>query len=368
MMKFLQAFVLLLAVLLISALIGLMILKPQFDKELQKLIHKTEGRNIEINFLDYGKVRLIQNRIVLSGVRLNGVTRIQHPYFEPREFDLSIKQIRLGLMGITGKSFKIVAEVLGMDVKGGRILNEDKEDHERLESVTGLDFETGLVIEGSPFSWKSQILERAKWFKAWAFDDRPIQDLKLHGRAVFIVEDWPISIRFHSAANAEGFVHLEGNPEDLRVIAEMIEPKFTDSDLNLAAKNLLKTPRLLSIRTAAEMRAVALKKRDPQVAYDVPRHIFWSYWLTKAYGADFAREATNAHEIGDALNSEVESEKDRHHNALGIEYANRKLSEAEVEKMIFKDPRVVRKKKILSKASSSQVPEQKQPAARSSAL
>lgn len=54
---------------------------------------------------------------------------------------------------------------------------------------------------------------------------------------------------------------------------------------------------------------------------------------------------TNAHEIDDETNSEQESAKDRHHNSLGIEYAEKKLTEGQVQEMIFEDSRVIRKKK-----------------------
>ncbi len=317
-----------------------MVIKPQMDREVQRLVRETQGRNIEIDFLDYGKVRLSRLGMTFNQIHVRGVTRIEHPYFDPREFDLSIKQIRVGLRIPTAKSFRIVVKILGMDVKGGRLLNEDKEDHERLESVTGLNLQTGLLLEGSPLTWKKQILKRAKQLKEWAFNDQSIENLELKGKAVFIVDDWPVSVRFHTVTNEKGLVHLEGEPQDLRVIAEMIEPKFTDTDLNLAAKNLLKTPKLLSIRTAAEMQAIRLKDRDPEIPYYVPRHIYWSYWLAKAYGADFAREATDAHEIGDNLESEARHEVGREHNALGREYAARNLPEAKIEEMIFSDPRV----------------------------
>ena len=327
------------------AFVGLIVLKPQLDHELQRLVKKTEGRNIEINFLDYGKIRLSRLGIVFGPIRARGVTRIQYPYFDPREFSVSIKKVRVGLQGITKKSFDVSAEIEGMDAKGGRIFTEDKEDsHERLESVSELNLKTSIHLEASPLSWKTQFLKRAKQFKAWAFEDQEMTHLDLKGRAVFIVDDWPIAVQFQSATGADGTVHLEGASKDLRVIAEMIEPKFTDADLQLASKNLLKTPKLLKFRVAAENQATRLKGRDPQIVYDVPRHIYWSYFLAKAYGAEFAREATNAHEIGDQLNSAVESDKDRHHNSLGIEYAQKNLSESEVEKMIFSDSRILRLK------------------------
>ncbi len=340
-------------ILILVMAMGLLVLKPYFDRELQSFIKHTQGRNVEISFFDYGKVRLSGLGIILKHVRARGATRIQHPYFEPREFDLSVESMRVGLQRFQEKSFEVDIEISGMDIKGGRMFRDNPDDHERLESISGLNLQTRLVLKGLPFFWKDQLLNRGKEFKAWAFDNQPIQNLKLEGKAVFVVDDWPVKTKFHSVANANGFVRLEGDAEDMREIAKMIEPKFTDSDIELASKNLLKTPRLLNIRTKAEMQAIRLKGRDPEIVYDVPRHIYWSYWLAKTFGEVFAREATNAHEIGDELNSSVESDKDRHHNALGIEYAGENYSEKKVEEMIFSDKRVIRKKKNRALASSN---------------
>jgi len=331
-------------VLAVILALALMVLKPQIDQEIGKLLLQSKNRSVQIDFLDYGKPRLTWNGIKTGPIRARGVTRIKHPYFEPREFDVTIKQARILLEGFNRKSFQVTAKITEMNAVGGRILNEDKKGHERLESVSKFNFQTSLRL-GHPFSWRAQILKKAREFKDWAFAAQPIQGLSAQGVAVFIVDDWPITVHFRSVENQNGDVHLEGQPEDLRVIAEMIEVKFTDSDVQLAAKNLLKTPLILKIRRDAEARAIKLKGRDPEISYDIPRHIFWSYWLAKAFGGEFAREATNAHETGDALNSATESEKDRHQNALGIEYAKRNLSEAEVEKLIFTDPRVSRIKK-----------------------
>lgn len=337
-----QALFIFVVAVVVTVLMGAIILKPKLDQEIHKMIQSTRGKNLEINFFDYGKIYPSVAGIVFWKIRARGITRIEHPYFDPREFELSIPSIRVGLKGLSFKSFKIQVEVLGLEIKGGRRLHEDIEDHERLESVSRVHFKTVLELPWLPTSWKERVLKRAREFKDWVFNDRSIRDMKLKGSAVFVIDDWPVTVRFYSVASPQGDIHLEGNEEDLRVIAEMIEPKFTEADLKLASRNLLKGPKLLRFRIAAEAQAIRLRHRDSEIVYDIPRHIFWSYYLAKAYGGDFAREATNAHELGDKTNSTEESEKDRHHNALGIEYAERKLSEEQVEKMIFSDPRVFR--------------------------
>lgn len=346
MIKFFQ-FLIVAAILFgVTLITAALVLKPRLDHQLQEWVKKTEGTSFEINFFDYGKFKLTRSGIVLQNVRARGVSRFEHPYLDPREFELAVSKVQLSLTQLSLQGVEVQVRISGLNARGGRLLHENRDDQERVESVSKMDFQTRLILKGGPRSWKEQVLKRARVYKDWIFQDKPIKNLSMNGKAVFLVDDWPISVRFHSVQNEKGEVHLEGNPEDLRIIAEMIEPKFTESDLMLASQNLIRMPKLLHFRREAEMRAVKLQKRDPEILYDVIRHIFWSYWLTKAYGAEFARRTTDAHEIGDTGNTAQESEKDRHHNALGINYAEKKMTEEQVEKMIFEDPRVIRKKKV----------------------
>ena len=126
------------------------------------------------------------------------MTRINHPYFDPREFELSVKQVQFGFQEIDGNGLRVDLQIEGMNAKGGRMLKEDPDDHERLESVSQLDLQTKLTLKGTPFSWKNQILKRAEEFKAWAFNNAEIRDLKLKGIAVFVVDDWPVKVNFQS--------------------------------------------------------------------------------------------------------------------------------------------------------------------------
>jgi hypothetical protein len=179
-------------------------------------------------------------------------------------------------------------------------------------------------------------------FKNWVFKEEKLSDTRLAGNAMFVADGMPTKVYFSSAKERGGTTNLEGDKNDLRRVAQLIEPKVTDDDITIASKNLLKTPRLLDVRTRAEKKAGEFFAADTTVSYDTPRHIFWSYWLTQTFGANFALRVTDAHESGDSQNTAEEHEKDRHNNALGIEYAQRKLSEKETEEMIKTDSRIVR--------------------------
>lgn len=341
-MSILRILVLSLLLLVSSAFIGLFAIKMLLDDALMELVPHSRESSLEFSFRDYGKLRLVDNALVFDDVRALGVARTQRNSAGSRQFDLSIEKLGVGLLSYSRKSLHVSMDVEGLSTKGEWILTKDEFSEQRLESVTDLTFRTLLVFEGSPFLWKAQLRQRVREIRAWAFDDRPIQNLNISGLVLVVVDNQQMPVRFHSVTNSSGEVHLEGNLDDLRAIAKSIEPKFTDADLQIAAKNLLKTPQLMSIRNKAELQATRLKNRDPEILYDVPRHIFWSYWLTQEFGPDFAREVTSAHEIGDTSSSLANTAIDHHHNELGIEYAKRQLTGAEVERLIFEDPRVVR--------------------------
>jgi len=334
--------VLLLVLLAGSAFAVLFAIRMLLDDVLLELGRDSSGSSIQFSVEDYGKLRWVENGLVFEDIRALGVIRSRQDDVQSREFDLSIEKIRLDLLSYSQESLKVAIEIDGLNAKGERLVAQAQSTEPRLDSVTELGFRSAVLLEGSPFMWKAQFLQRVREIHAWAFADRPIQNLETRGQALVLVGHQLMPVRFHSVTNSRGQVHLEGNVEDLHAVAKAIEPKFTDADLQVAAKNLLKAPRLLTIRNKAEMQAVQLKNRDPEILYDVPRHIFWSYWLAQAFGSDFAREVTAAHEIGDTSSSPANTAIDHHHNELGIEYAKRQLTEAEVEKLIFEDPRVVR--------------------------
>lgn len=268
MIKFFQFLVIIVILFVVVVVTAALILKPRLDHQLQKWVKKTERTNFEISFFDYGKLKLSRSGIVLQDVRARGVSRFDHPYLDPREFEVAISKVHLNLTQLRLQGVEVEVQIFGLNARGGRLLHEDREDHERIESVSKMDFQARVFFQGYPRSWKEQILKYARLYKDWIFQDKPMKNLSMSGKAVFLVEDWPISVRFHSVQNENGEVHLEGNAEDLRIIAEMIEPKFTESDLMLASQNLIRTPKLLRFRRDAEMRAIELQKRDPEIAYD----------------------------------------------------------------------------------------------------
>ncbi len=338
--------VLLLVIFLVASPWVFVALRPQVDHKIESLIHRTKGRKIELDSVDLGIIQLTHGGLIFNQVRAHGTIHYEYPYFQPRQFDIYIPILQINFQYGLSSGFRVNIQATGLEAQGREVVPGVEETSRRLESVSDVNFKTAIHIGASPWKWKRQAIKWARQFKAWALDGSQMKDINLSGNANFVADGVLTKVYFSSRKERKGAAYLVGDADDLRRVAQIIEPKFTEDDIAIASKNLLKTPKLLDIRTHAEKMAEKIYKPDSNFEYDVPRHIFWSYWLTQIFGPKFALSVTDAHEAGDLENTTTEHEKDRHDNALGIEYAQRKLSAKEVEKMILTDSRIPRNKTI----------------------
>ncbi|HRK62397.1 MAG TPA: hypothetical protein PLY88_07620 [Candidatus Omnitrophota bacterium] len=327
-------------VILLLIFIGLNI-KPQIDQQIQDWVKSSKGRKFELSSVEYGGFRYVSYGVVFSQVRARGLIRYDYPYFQPRHFQMDIPILQISFSFDFRRGIGIEIYIDGLEVRGGDFLPGASESPRRLESISELNFRTRIPVQLVPWQWKRSVLIWARQFKRWVFSGADMTDVFMVGNAAFAADGLTTRVYFHSVKKRNGSTHLEGDANDLRKIAHILEPKFTDEDVRIASKNLLKTPQLLYVRTLAEEKARALYQPGVAVSYDTVRHIFWSYFLTKIFSVDFALRVTDAHESYDSGNTAEESKKDLRNNAFGIEYAQSKLSEQEVAQMILNDPRVL---------------------------
>ncbi len=326
--------------------------KPRLDRWIVRQIFESRGSDVEINFFDYGKFSFSGFGVVFQGVYADGVSRVNRSYFVPRRFKLNADEIRLSVADLLHK--KIVIQIKGLQFLGGRFLDSAASastEKDRVESVSEINCEALISLSIFPQRWKEKINKRAAQIQGWLLNDQPIQDMNVSGVVAILIKQKVFQVHFFTRADANGYVHLEGNPQDLHKIAEAIETKFTNADVEIAAKNLLRTSQLLHFRNAAEEQMKILQKRAGLMDVGKSRHIFWSYWLARTYGADFALQVTRAHEVGDTLSTPAQSAVDRKYNQLGTEYAARKLTDKQIAELFFSDPRVAELRKMTKQAN-----------------
>jgi hypothetical protein len=164
--------------------------------------------------------------------------------------------------------------------------------------------------------------------------------LSLEARLHFRLDGSALAVRVRTAAEGERTV-LRLFREDLDEVSRRLTRPLTPAERDLLAAHPLKAPNLLRMKRYAESAGARLARADPVYEEDATRHVLWAYWLAKTYGADFARQATEAHEVG-SDNTPAESDRDRANNAVGIAFAEAGKTEGQVVHLIRTDPRVRR--------------------------
>lgn len=165
--------------------------------------------------------------------------------------------------------------------------------------------------------------------------------LTMSARLHFTLEHVPMSVRLETAREPGG-TRLRINRRDLDTLSRRSTQPLTPAECELLAVNPLRAPMLLRMKDYAERTAHRLARVGKAYNEDSTRHVLWSYWLTRMYGSSFAERVTNAHEEGSA-NLPEESDRDRHNNSLGRDWASAGKTESQVLALIREDPRVGRR-------------------------
>jgi hypothetical protein len=140
----------------------------------------------------------------------------------------------------------------------------------------------------------------------------------------------------------DGIFAITVDPDDLRRQADHFSRPLTDGEVTLVAENPLKAPGMLLIKKYAENTASEAHKNDLSVPEDAYRHVLWSFLLTKKYGAGFAEQVTDAHEVGSTTNTAADHRMDYNNNAVGRRYAAGGIKETEILSRVRTDRGVIR--------------------------
>ena len=129
--------------------------------------------------------------------------------------------------------------------------------------------------------------------------------------------------------------------EDLTKLATAGGVRVSDDMLEILSEYPLRAPLMMLISSEAKQAAEKKKKSDASYPDDAFRHITWSYKLTKAFGPEFAKRVTDAHETLDG-NTVDERLMDYHNNAVARQLVSQGIEATAVESIILTDERVVR--------------------------
>lgn len=174
------------------------------------------------------------------------------------------------------------------------------------------------------------------------FSENSIPDpMEFKGDALLSLDGHPIKIRVFTEKNGNR-TYLKLNKDDILDAAE----DFPDVDISEKEAELISQfpARALHIlKITREAKRISEKEKSKHDGFpdDAFKHIYWSYHLTKTFGADFAQEITDAHET--LPNNTPEQRKmDFHNNEIGRKIASGNLSVDELNSFVLNSPEVIR--------------------------
>jgi len=173
-------------------------------------------------------------------------------------------------------------------------------------------------------------------------DGKTVIPATLSGILHFKMAQEAVRARVYTQIRSDGYYALQVNEEFFQTMAWYNRLDMTEAEARLLSKNPMRMPRLINIMDKAKQESQRYAE-VPTIPEDAYRHILWSYLLTKAYGPDFAKQVTDAHEIGDTTSTEAEHQMDYKNNAIGREYALANVKQHEVLTRLLDDANVIRK-------------------------
>ncbi len=197
---------------------------------------------------------------------------------------------------------------------------------------------SGLSIGTAP---RAALTALATDLQQLAKEGRTSRNLNLGARLHFQLKGRPLSVRLETERR-DGATWLQFNASDIAELARRYPRPLTAAEQRILCRHPQRTLLLLRIKEYAERLSQRLARTDRAYGEDFTRHVIWSYWLARTFGADFAQQVTDAHEAGATDNTEAEHRQDFANNLVGRTYALSKKSEGQVLKLIKTDPLIVR--------------------------
>jgi len=145
-------------------------------------------------------------------------------------------------------------------------------------------------------------------------------DFEFSGEVLVRVDTSTLPALIYTERQGEQF-RLRFSKPDIHRIAEAAEIELSDEQVDLVSLFPLRVPAIIEITEAARDLS---KKEFPGQPWleDALRHVTWSFRLTQEFGAEFAKQVTDAHERKPG-NTPNEHLMDYNNNAVGRTFAER---------------------------------------------
>ena len=343
MKKFLLAVILVLAFLIVGGImVGDFVLEKVSNKALTLLMAESGSRGITVHLARFGDVGLSG----LTGVRWKKFVAVINA---PRDIVLapgedivvSIEEINLSLTRLLKGVAAITANDIAIRVERG--LSTNKTLGGAQEGLNNGELRVVFPLTGNGKGISAAALAEIPK-RALQFLQQGRTQVPFYFKAESIFKIGKSTIKADiTTKNESDYYFLVMSPVDVRRISKMLHEELTKTEISLLSTHPLLAPALFKIRNHARVKSETARAKDATVPEDAYRHVLWSFLLTKEFGPEFAKQVTDAHEIGAVKpNTEADHTMDYDNNKVGRDYAKAGYAENLLLELVRTDPQVIR--------------------------
>jgi hypothetical protein len=313
-------------------------------------IETLQSPNLKLSELSYADAALSSlSDVTWTDFNITATKVSSGPSKETMKAKVSIKELKIETVGFFVGLFNVSAKGLNISIESSDAASSS--DHDLPNGLQEGNLLIPLKLNVmNPGKAKAQLRNYVIEMKnLWEFGKTTVpinfkaeEILAMKGNS-FAISLW--------VEQKDGNSRLVAKKEDIFFINETILPKTMTStpvDIEIIANNPLKAPQLWQICLKSSNTAADAHRQNARIPEDAYRHVLWSFLLTKEYGADFATEVTNAHEMTmDAEekndpNAKASHQQDYANNETGRQYALQGYSESSILDRVMRDPKVIR--------------------------
>ncbi len=313
---------------------GSFVLKKVAEKTVTELKPELEKKGVIVENFDYENILLNSyNSFAITGVDLDFYLNKKLFGKESFKAEFNAKSITVRFADFSRPSFFFTIEDF-------TLLIEPDEDLEikpfgKLENGY-LKTRIPLYLKTPEESGKEILAEIKTLFR----DNRTPMDLEFIVDVLLTIDEKEVKAKLFTQRD-ERWTYLKFDENDILNAALKFEIELSEKEAEIIANYPSKVPEMIKITRDAKKLSEHEKERDPSFPEDAYKHIYWSYHLTQAFGPEFAKEITDAHETN-LNNTENEHKMDFHNNKVGRKYADENITASQLRNRVLNSKEVIR--------------------------
>ncbi len=301
------------------------------DAVLDYATPKIRAAGVEVESLEYSGLQVLPTLTGLSaedvaatfGVLADGDTRLSSS-FDARRVTLRLNR-PLRLRGeLTMEDFEVAFD----EADRPRRLPFDRLANARLQ-ITDLPL----------LAPKTAAQEIYRGLEDLFLENELVGDFEFSGEVVVRVQDHQLPARLYTERQGDYF-RLRFSEEDIQRVADAVDVELSRQQIEIVSTFPLRVPFLID----ATRQARSLSRQSfpgDRWLRDALRHVAWSLLLTREFGAEFAKEVTDAQETREG-NTPQERAMDFHNNAVGRRLAVEGTSLEQLPALVASHPDIIR--------------------------